>query len=105
LPHGEWGKWLEDKVDFTDRTAQRFIRVSKEFSNMTSLSSLGSRKLFALLDVPSEEREEFISNPHEVNGEIKTVDEMTTRELQKTIKEKKELEESGAYFYGTIVYV
>lgn len=82
LPHGEWGRWLEEKVDFTDRTAQRFMKIANEFP--TSMSHLGSGKLFKLLDVPQEERETFIEqNP---------VDEMTTRELQAAIKAKKEAE-------------
>lgn len=93
LPHGEWGKWLEEKVDFTDRTARRFMKVATEFGNRTTLSDLSSSKLFALLDLPTEEREEFVSKPHEVNGKTKTIDEMTSRELQKAIKEKKQLEE------------
>ncbi|WP_041710899.1 DUF3102 domain-containing protein [Clostridium pasteurianum] len=68
LPHGEWGKWLEEKVDFHQATATRFMRVAKEFSNASTLKDLGSSKIFALLDVPIEEREDFISQSHEVNG-------------------------------------
>ena len=26
LPRGEWGPWLEANVEFTERTAQRYIR-------------------------------------------------------------------------------
>lgn len=85
LPHGEWGKWLKEKVDFTDRTAQRFMKVANEISNATALSDLPKSKVFALLDLPQEEREEFIQN--------NPVDEMTTRELQQAIREKKELED------------
>lgn len=84
LPHGEWGKWLEEKVDFHQNTALKYMRVANEFSNSTSLLNLGTAKLFALLDVPSEEREVFV--------EENKVDEMTTRELQKVIAEKKALE-------------
>lgn len=84
LPHGKWGKWLEEKVEFSDRTARRFMHAANEFSNWTSLSDLPPTKIFALLDVPKEEREEFIRE--------NKVDEMTTRELQQVIKEKKELE-------------
>jgi chromosome segregation ATPase len=92
LPHGEWGKWLEERVEFSNVTATRFMRVAKEGGNLSTLKDLSQSKIFALLDIPQEEREEFISNPHEVNGQTKTVDEMTSRELQKVIKEKKELE-------------
>lgn len=85
LPHGEFGKYLAEKVDFTDRTAQKFIKVAEEFANTNTYSDLPVSKLYALLDLPPEEREDFIkSNP---------VDEMSTRELQKVIKEKQNLEE------------
>lgn len=88
LPHGEWGKWLKEKVEFSDRTARRFMQCSSEFSNSSTLRNLGQTKLFALLDVPLDDREEFMSTSHEVNGETKTVDEMTSRELQQAIKER-----------------
>lgn len=85
LPHGGWGNWLKEKVEFTDRTAQRFMKVANEFSNATTLSDLPKSKAFALLDLPQEDRETFVKeNP---------VNEMTTRELQKAIKEKQDLEE------------
>lgn len=92
LQHGEWGKWLEEKVDFSQRTANQFMRVADEFSNSQSISNLGTRKLFLLLDVPTEERQQFIEDKHSVNGKEKSVDEMTTRELQEAIKARKEAE-------------
>lgn len=85
LPHGEWGKWLEEKVEFSQWTATRFIRVAQELSNSTALTNLPQTKVFLLLDVPQGQREDFIqSNP---------VEDMTTRELQKAIKRAKELEQ------------
>lgn len=90
--HGEWEEWLETKVDFSKSTAKNFMRVAREFPNRQAIIDLGQTKIFKLLDLPQEERDEFISQPHEVNGQTKTVDEMTTRELQKAIKDKKELE-------------
>ncbi|UZP04858.1 DUF3102 domain-containing protein [Clostridium botulinum] len=89
VAHGDWEKWLEEKVEFSQRTANRFMRCANEFSNSTSVSNLGSNKLFKLLDMPKEDREDFISKPHEINGQTKTVDEMTTRELKEVIKENK----------------
>jgi len=64
------------------------MRASNELSNSTAMLNLGQTKIFALLDLPQENRDEFISSPHEVNGQTKTVDEMTSRELQQAIKEK-----------------
>jgi Predicted transcriptional regulators len=84
LKHGEWGKWLEEKVDFTDRTAQRFIKVANEFP--TSMSHLGSGKLFKLLDVPTNKREEFIES-HDLES-------LTTREVEKAVKEWKQKDNS-----------
>ena len=94
LAHGEWENWLKEKVEFKKTTASKFMKVANDFSNVQALEHLSQTKIFALLDVPSEERETFISEPHEVNGETKTVEEMTTRQLQQAIKDKKTLEES-----------
>lgn len=60
LPHGEWGNYLKDKVDFSQETARKFMKISEEFSNSNSVWNLGTKKLWLLLDVPSEEREDFI---------------------------------------------
>lgn len=57
------------------------MKISNEFGNSNSVWNLGSKKLWSLLDIPTEEREDFISQLHEVNGQTKTIDEMTSREL------------------------
>lgn len=69
------------------------MKIANEFGNSKAPLNLGTEKLWLLLDVPTEERKDFISKPHEVNGQTKAVDEMTSRELQKVIKEKKQLGE------------
>lgn len=80
LPHGEWGGWLSDRINFSQRTANQFMRIAKEFgSNSQSISDLEITKVGLLLDVPSEIREEFIEN-HDLKS-------MSTRELKKVIKE------------------
>lgn len=91
LPHGQWEDWLEKSVEFTPRTARNFMKIASEFdSNRKPVSDLPYTKLLALIQLPPEEREEFIAEPHLVNGQEKTVDEMTKRELQAAIKEKNE---------------
>jgi len=84
LAHGEWGKYLEEKVDFSQPTANRFMKVANEFSNSSTLRNLSQSKVFALLSLPQEEREEFV--------QVNDIEAMSTRELQKTIKEKQDLE-------------
>lgn len=82
--------WLKEKVDFSRSTAYNFIRVAKEFNDVQALGRLGQTKVFQLLEIPEGEREGFINSTHKVNGKEKTVDEMSTRELQKAIKERDE---------------
>lgn len=89
LPHGEWLSWLE-RVEFSAKAAQRFMRLAREYSNPTALSDLGATKALMLLALPSEQREEFIGATHVVGGEEKTVVDMTSRELETVIKERDE---------------
>ena len=83
LEHGEYLKWLKEKVDFTERTAQRFVKVATVFSNTTPVSHLGTRKLLALAGLDEEDRQEVMKE--------NKVEDMTTRELEKVVKEKKEI--------------
>lgn len=29
VPHGEWGEWLREKVDFSQRSANQLMRIAK----------------------------------------------------------------------------
>ena len=87
LTHGEWLSWLEDRVEFTERTAQRFMRLAREWRNPTALSDLGATKALTLLALPPEERDVFIEEVHVVNGEEKSVSDMTSRELEQAVKD------------------
>ncbi|WP_290443269.1 DUF3102 domain-containing protein [Clostridium sp. CF012] len=50
------------------------MQIATEFPNMSTLTDLNQSKIFALLDIPQEERKTFLEeNP---------VNEMITRELQ-----------------------
>lgn len=97
LPHGEFQDWLTVEVDFSYRQAARLMQVAKEFSNVPTLAGLSVSKVYALLDVPTEERDQFIQQPQIIpsTGEQKTVNEMTTRELQEAIKARKEAEKAA----------
>lgn len=82
LPHGEWGKYLKEKVDFSQVTANKFMKISEEYSNLKAPLSLGSEKLWLLLEVPEKEREAFVQE--------NDIENISTRELQKVIKERDE---------------
>ena len=81
IEFGEFGKWLEEKVDFSQRTANNFMKIAKEFPNSQPVSNLGTRKLLMLAGVETEKREEIMQ---ECN-----VSEITGQELEKVIQDKK----------------
>ncbi len=80
-------QWLKEKVNFSRSTAYNFIKVAKEF-DLKTVQSLGQTKVFELATLDKEDRELFLNNTHVVNGKEKTVEEMSTRELKKVIKEE-----------------
>lgn len=84
LPHGKWGDWLKNEAEFSERTAQNFMRIAREYQNPQMLADLGNSasKALLLLSLPPEEREDFVAEAHEVNGEAKTAAEMTTKEME-----------------------
>lgn len=88
LPHGEWTQWLAEQVEFSERTAQNFMRLAREWSNPQALADLGATKALTLLALPPEERQQFIEENHIVDGEEKSVIDMTSRELEKAIRER-----------------
>lgn len=90
LSHGEWLPWLEERVEFSERAAQNFMRLAREYSNPQTLADLGASKALALLALPAEEREEFISAAHMVDGEEKTTAELSARQLAQAIREKEQ---------------
>lgn len=90
LPHGEWLPWLEEKVEFSERSAQNLMRLAREWTNPHAVADLGMRKALTLLALPPDERETFIAKAHVVDGEEKTVAEMSTRELETAIQERDE---------------
>lgn len=82
LRHGEWLPWLAEKVGYSEKTAQNFMRLAREFSNPQAIADLGATKALKLLALPAEEREQFVAE-HDVI-------DMTTRQLEAAIKERDE---------------
>lgn len=82
LPHGEWGNWLKNEVEYSQSTANNFMRLSEEFSNSQSIGNLSYTHALKLLAVPKEEREEFVEKVDAEN--------LSVKELEKAIKERDE---------------
>lgn len=93
LPHGAWGKWLEEEVSFSQSTANNFMQLFQEYggeqisvfgavSNSETIAKLPYTKALKLLAVPAGEREEFA---REVGAES-----LSVRQLEEAIRERDE---------------
>lgn len=90
LPHGEWLPWLEEKVQFSERTAQKFMALAREYAANPQLAAdLGSEKAFALLALPEPEREAFMAQPQTVNGKTKPAADLSRREFAQAVQQTK----------------
>ena len=75
-------------MEFSQQTATNFMNIAMQYSNSQPVGNLSYTKLVALLQVPDAEREDFLAKKHVVNGEEKTVDEMSKREFEAVVKER-----------------
>ena len=82
LPHGEWLPWLNERVEFSERTARNFMRLAREWTNRQTLADLGAAKALTLLALPAEEREQFVEDHNVID--------MSTRQLKEAIRERDE---------------
>ncbi|WP_042737430.1 MULTISPECIES: DUF3102 domain-containing protein [Lysinibacillus] len=87
LAHGEFGKWLES-IEIKWDTANRLMRIASEFdANYVSGRNIGIKALYEIAQIPIEQRDQQHTIPS--TGEVKTVDEMTVRELREVKAELK----------------
>ena len=93
--HGKWIDYLKIETEFSQSTANRFMTVFKEYgsaqaslfgaeSNYPTLNNLSISNALRLLALPADEREEF--------AEANDVANLSSRELDKLIKEKQSAE-------------
>ena len=93
LPHGEWLPWLKRETEFSERSAQDYMRVFKDYSasqlgmfgpetNTQTFADLPISKALALLSVPESDRETFAK---EVDAE-----HISVRELKEKIREREQ---------------
>ena len=88
VAHGEWGKWLETNVDYSQTTANDLMRLYTEYkdgqisleggpSNAELFGALAPSKALALLALPMEERKEYV--------QAKDVEDMSVRQLKEDL--------------------
>lgn len=77
VPHGGWGTWLAENVDYSERTAQNLMRVYEEYgrnANPQAIADLSYTQAVILLGLDRESRAELM--------ESTDVAAMSTRDLQ-----------------------
>lgn len=63
--HGEWGNWLAERVNYSQRSANNFMKIYKEYgatglaAKSQSIANLSVTQAVAMFDLPAEERERF----------------------------------------------
>lgn len=103
VPHGEWGKWLEENVDYSESTAQNLMRCYREFgdeqidlfsgvSDADFFSVLSQSQMLELLALPKERRREFVEEHRE---ELES-GEMSVRDMKVEIAKLKMENEAKA---------
>ena len=92
LNHGEWLPWLKRETDFSERSAQNYMKVFNSYSaaqlglfgpetNAQTFADLPISKALTLLSVPESEREDFAA---EVGAETISVRELEARVRERT---------------------
>lgn len=93
VPYGEWGKYLEEKVDYSQSTANNMMKLYQEYgdnqesffdtiTNSQAFGKLTYTQALALLALPAEERRDF--------AESHDAEKMSSREWEKAIRERDE---------------
>lgn len=91
VPHGQWGEYLRTEVAYSQSTANNYMAIFDAYAadqmtlcgaiaNSQAIANLSYSKALKLIAMPEEERETFVRE-HDV-------EEMSTRELDKLIRER-----------------
>lgn len=103
VPHGEWGKWLAENVDYSESTANNLMRCFKEFgdeqidiftgvSDADFFSVLNQSQMLEVIALPKEQRRDFVEAHRE---EIES-GEMSVRDMKVEIVKLKMKNEAQA---------
>lgn len=84
--HGEWGQYLETEVSYSQDTANKYMRIYREYNvagampNSDTFRNLEFSKAYKLLALPADQRETFAQENDIANK--------STREIDRLIKER-----------------
>ena len=97
LGYNTFEQYIEERVGFSKKTGYRYIEIANKLSeNVSALTqNLSISKLYLIASAVENEEQaiEFIEEKHIVNNKEKATEDMTTRELEQVVKEKKQIKE------------
>jgi len=90
LPHGTWGTWLKDNVDYSERTAQNLMALHTTYSGMqtAAIEGVSYSKAVALLGIESEALVEAVET-HDITG-------MSTQEVEDLAQQLRDIQKEKA---------
>lgn len=95
LGYNTFEDYLEQRVGFSKMTGYRYVEIANKLSENVSarLQNFSIRKLYLIASAVENEQQaiEFIEEKHIIDNKEKSIEDMTTRELEKAVKEKKEI--------------
>lgn len=92
VPHGEWGKWLNNNFSLSQNTAGRFMQVYERFGKSAMSQTLNQSQMIELLALPADETTAFI----EAKAAAGTpVEDMTVKKLREEVQQWKDKAEKA----------
>lgn len=85
--HGGWADWLKENFDWTQQTANRFMRVSERFGKLNNVVQFKPSTLQAMLALPEGTEEEFIEEQTEKGTPL---EKQSARQVKKNVDEWKQ---------------
>lgn len=84
LTHGQFMQWVENTLDMSYQTANKYMKVAIEFPNITPARTLGLDNLYEISSLPNKLKEKEVKKIEEGNPSTR----QEVRQLKKQIKEK-----------------
>ena len=105
LEHGQWLPWLERETEFSNSSAQRYMKLFDEYgasqqglfgpeTNSPTLGNLPISKALALLSVPENDRIEFAEQVDAEHISVRELEEKIREREQQLEDEKKQREQT-----------
>ena len=94
IGHGGWAQWLEKEFEWTQQTANRFMRVADRFGKLNNVVQFKPSTLQAMLTLPAGTEQEFID---EQAAAGKPVETQSARQVQNSVNDFKRRKRDVAF--------